>query len=310
MKISGEEQELKMLILIKKFLEYLTNQKRYSKHTVDAYGRELYFFEVFLRKYKAEIPTKKTLAELNLTDFRAYFSERKKNKISNATIARNISSIKSFFTFLKKNKEIQNHNIENLEHPKIPKKLPKAIDEKDIKKMILELEKMQKPTWIIDRNRAIIFLCWGVGLRISEALSLTKKMLQNDSILIQGKGKKDRIIPFLPIVKEVCKKAINSCPFPILEDKIFRGIRGGKMNPREAQRLLQYLRQAVGLPVHTTPHSLRHSFATHLLIKGTNLRILQKMLGHSSLSTTQNYTKITNVHLKNVYKKFHPKGKK
>ncbi len=299
-----------MLSLIQNFLEYLKNQKRCSIHTIDGYSRELYFLEAFLRSHLGEIPSEKNLEKLKLVEFRSYLSSRKKSGLSNATIARSISAIKSFFNYLKLHKKIKNIHIENLEHPKIPKRIPRAIDEIDIRKMILELENQNKPKWIIDRNRAVIFLCWGAGLRISEAISLTKEALQKDSMIIHGKGKKDRLVPLLPIVKETCLKAIKSCPYNILENDIFfKGMRGGNMSAREAQRLLESLRRSVGLPEHTTPHSLRHSFATHLLIKGTNLRALQKMLGHSSLSTTQNYTKITDSHLKSVYKKSHPRGK-
>lgn len=299
-----------MLNLIKDFIAHLSHQKRYSMHTVDGYQRELRFFEAFLRGHIGETPTDKTLKNLALMDLRSYLAHRKKEGASNTTIARSISALKSFFKYLSQHKNTRNIAIENLEHPKASKRLPRATDEIDIRKMIQTLETEQKDPWIIARNRALVFLCWGAGLRISEALNITSKNMQKDSLMIRGKGQKDRVIPLLPIVKEVCLKAIEMCPYSIEStESIFKGVRGGNMPAREAQRLLERLRRSVGLPEHTTPHSLRHSFATHLLTRGTNLRALQKMLGHSSLSTTQNYTKITNTHLQDVYAKAHPKMK-
>ncbi|MBN1783369.1 MAG: tyrosine recombinase XerC [Alphaproteobacteria bacterium] len=300
-----------MLSLIKEFMDHLAHQKRYSMHTVDGYSRELHFFEAFLRNHLGGVPGMQNLTELSLMDFRSYLAHRKKQGVSNATIARSISALKSFFKYLSQHKKINNTAIENLEHPKTAKRLPRAIDEIDIYKMIHALETEKNPPWIIARNRALMFLCWGAGLRINEALSVTAKDMQQETIQIRGKGQKDRIIPLLPIIKEVCLKAIEACPFGISgTEPLFKGVRGGNMPAREAQRLLERLRRSVGLPEHTTPHSLRHSFATHLLTRGTNLRALQKMLGHASLSTTQNYTKITDTHLQDVYAKAHPKMKK
>lgn len=291
---------------INDFLNYLLMQKRYSKHTYESYKSELGLFENFL-KQNALL----NLTELSLANFRTYLAFRKNKDISSATIAHSISILRSFFCYLARHKKIVNEAIESLEAPKKSKRLPRTIEVIDLEKMLQYLTEEKAPPWVQTRNLAIIFLCWGAGLRISEALGLRIDEVQSDRLMIRGKGQKERVVPLLPIVRHACLKAFEMCPFAHDSKETFlKGMRGETLNPREAQRMMVRLRGALGLPSDITPHSLRHSFATHLLARGTNLRSLQKMLGHSSLSTTQNYTKITDSQMQDVYAKSHPRMKK
>jgi integrase/recombinase XerC len=197
-----------------------------------------------------------------------------------------------------------------LSSPKLPKNLPRPLSENQILKFI-ELLDNEKNELVRKRNKALIYLFWGCGLRVSEALSLNKKQIDTDFLIILGKGRKERMIPLLPIIKEELNKwlLVRKKIFPIETDALFVSKIGNRLSPRYVQKFIEKIRNQIGLAKNVTPHSFRHSFASHLLMNGVDLRTLQLMLGHSSLSTTQHYLKITNKFADEVYKKTHPRAK-
>ena len=298
----------RMRYFIQSWLGYLQTQRRLSAHTLDGYSREIIFFQNFIQGHLGEEIDKKQLQKLTGADFRAYLAFRKNQKISDRSLARSVSILKTFFAFLQQKHDVKNDAISILRAPKIPKKLPRAIEESDVFSLLNALEAEDVLPWVVARNRAVLFFLWGAGLRIQEALNIQKKDVDRESLIIKGKGQKERVVPLLLLLRESAQEAIRLCPFEITQtDFIFRGVKGEQLNAREIQRLLLRLRRVVGLPEETTPHSLRHSFATHLLKRGTNLRALQKLLGHQSLSTTQGYTKISNTDLEDIYASSHPR---
>ena len=217
--------------------------------------------------------------------------------------------MKNFFQWLENSHNIFNAAISNLDSPKKDKKLPRPITINEIKKLFRAFENKKEKQWIISRNQAIFLLLYTCGLRISEALDLKTDMLPlNTSVLIKGKGKKERMVPIIDIANQAIENYKKHCPYPISNSEyVFLGIRGKRMSPRSFQKALERARGLIGLPSSTTPHSLRHSYATHLLNAGTDLRSIQKLLGHSALSSTQIYTQIEQKRLLQVYKSTHPR---
>jgi len=313
--------------LLKKFFTFLEVEKKYSSHTLISYRTDLFYFCDFLFHSKEKIVDKNMLQNLNLHDFRRWLSARLANHI-NASNARGLSSLRSFFRFLSKNNLLQNADIEKIKTPKIAKAVPKAVDGVDINKImmaicfddektknvnrdniLLESHKKPKEEWQIKRDLALLTLIYGCGLRISEALSITPKSLgNNDFLIINGKGNKQRMVPLLPIVRKRINDYLAKCPFkPLQEESLFFGARGKPYLARLFSRLLQNIRRNLNLAETITPHAFRHSFATHLLSAGGDLRTIQELLGHESLSTTQRYTKVDKDRLLGAYAKFHPR---
>ncbi|MBN2676235.1 MAG: tyrosine recombinase XerC [Alphaproteobacteria bacterium] len=294
--------------IIEEFLQFLKIQKRVSEHTLDGYSRELQFFFQFL---KGHFDKEIELTDLILSDFRSYLAFRKNQNLSDSSLARVVSILKTFFRFLERKKAIKNTAIILLRAPKKPKRLPRAVAEKDLFDMLHFIQKENLPSWVILRNQTLLFFLWGAGLRMSEVLGIKRQDLKQDILHLTGKGQKDRLVPILPLLNESAQEMLKAMPFDAQDaDFIFRGIQGKHLNPREVQRLLERVRRVMGLSEDTTPHSLRHSFATHLLQRKTDLRTLQKLLGHSSLSTTQIYTKISSADLEKEYLHAHPRMKK
>ena len=329
--------------LLEKFFLFLQVEKKYSAHTLLSYRTDLFYFLDFLFQTKEKVITKDILQNLNLHDFRRWLSARLENHI-NASNARGLSSLRSFFRYLHKNNLLQNVDIEKIKTPKIAKSVPKAVDEIDIDKIMdaicadnaeggdtksLNLAenntknsslangtiagsaklRRHKAEWQIKRDLALLTLIYGCGLRISEALSISPKSLaNNDFLIINGKGNKQRMVPLLPIVRKRINEYLVQCPFkPLQEQSIFFGARGKPYLARVFSRLLQNIRQHLNLPQTITPHAFRHSFSTHLLAGGGDLRTIQELLGHESLSTTQRYTKVDKARLLSAYEKFHPR---
>ncbi len=340
--------------LIEKFLTYLEVEKKYSPHTLISYRHDIFDFFDFIFQNQKKIVTKDIAQNLNLHDFRAWLAFRLQNHI-NASNARGLSSLRSFFRFLGKNNLLKNLEIEKIKTPKIAKALPKAVDEVDISKIMdaivdggdfclrknnvgedkndrgftssstvirasthvipaqagIFASKNHNPQnhWQTARDLALLTLIYGCGLRISEALSITPQILGgNDYLIIKGKGGKQRMVPLLPIVQKRIKEYLAISPYKPLQDQsIFFGAQGKPYQARVFSRLLQNIRRQLNLPETITPHAFRHSFATHLLEKGGDLRVIQELLGHSSLSTTQRYTKIDKSRLLSAYQQFHPR---
>lgn len=276
--------------VVKDWLQWLKNERRYSEHTVDAYARDLsQFFDFF------ETPqTIGSLSKMQISDFRRYISSRHCQLISKTSLTRKLSSIRNFFHWLNRKGIVQNSAVSILSSPKKDKVLPRALEIQQAKDLIEEAPNFEKENWQQLRDIAIFTLLYGCGLRISEAVNTNIGDFDNrDFLRIKGKGNKERIVPILPIVTRSINAYLEACPYSHNHgDPIFLGARGERISPRIIERQMEKIRNYMGLPSNLTPHSLRHSFATHLLANGTDLRSIQELLGHASLSTTQRYTEV------------------
>lgn len=296
-----------VISLIKDWQSWLSRERRYSDHTLDAYSRDLAGFFIFWTDYLRCTPQKDDLKNIDVRTFRAFLSHQNKRHLSKTSMAREISTLKSFFKWLNRNHVIDNTTITIISSPKKDKVLPKALDVDQTLNLLDAAGEFAKEEWQGLRDVAILTILYGCGLRISEALSLNIGDINHDDFLkIRGKGNKERIVPLLPVVKEKIDAYLTACPYNQKPgDALFLGARGERISPRIVQRTLEKMRIALGLPDNLTPHALRHSFATHLLAEGTNLRSIQELLGHASLSTTQRYTDVEIEHLKKEYQKAH-----
>lgn len=296
--------------LAEKFLQFLTIERAYSPHTVVSYRNDLnYFFET-LYKSRAKVIAKNDLENLAVADFRKWLASRAANHC-NSSSARAVSCLRSFFKFLNSNQLILNHQIERIKTPKVTKPLPRSVDYLDIKKIISAIEEGEnKVEWIAKRDLALLTLIYGCGLRISEALSISKKSLDaGDTMIVKGKRSKQRMVPLLAIVRERINDYLLTCPYLLppnkiaYEQSIFFGARGKPYSQRLFRAAIQKLRRKLNLSEAITPHAFRHSFATHLLEAGGDLRTIQELLGHEKLSTTERYTKVDRKRLLEVYQK-------
>ena len=303
------------IILEKHFnnwIDNLSNIRDLSENTVISYKNDIQKFLAFLETHLDSLPNINNLKKLEISDFRSFLSYQRSNGINSNSIARNISSLKSFFNHLIKENVIESSAISSLKSPKLKKSLPRPIDSKLAIEVIRCAETMEKEKWIGLRNKSILMLLYGCGLRISEALNLNYDDIDNqDHILIKGKGGKERIVLMMEYIKKGITDYITECPKEIrTEDPLFIGKRMNRLSPRIIQYALEKIRNSLSLPETATPHALRHSFATHLLDSGGDLRTIQELLGHSSLSTTQKYTKVETKKLYEAYSKSHPLAKK
>ena len=294
------------------WLNYLSNIKKLSQNSVISYKNDLSKFFMFFQDYIEKNIGLKEIESIKISEFRSFLTYRRNSEISSNSIARNISALKSFFRFLIKNNKIKESSVFNLKSPKLKKSLPRPINVDLAIQVIKQAEEIEDEKWIGLRNKAILILLYGCGLRISEALSLNYDDVQNeDHILIKGKGEKERIVPMMPYIKKGIENYLEACPKEIISgEALFIGKRFSRLSPRIIQYALEKIRTALSLPETATPHALRHSFATHLLDSGGDLRTIQELLGHSSLSTTQKYTKVETSKLLDIYKKSHPLAKK
>ena len=285
-------------------------ERNCSNHTLDAYGRDISAFLSYLTNHLGFQPGLGELEGLTITDFRGYLALRHNNGLSNTSTARAISTIRSFYKFLDGNEVLQNAAIKAVKTPKIARSIPKPLSQLEAKKAIDTIGKLHSTPWIAARDLAILILLYGCGLRISEALNLNVEDLPaGNSIVINGKGKKQRIVPILPIVTDSINYYINICPKNLHgEGPLFIGAQGERVNAGVIQRQVRKLRIILALPTTATPHALRHSFATHLLARGGDLRTIQELLGHESLSTTQRYTDVDLTHLIRVFQESHPRA--
>lgn len=293
------------------WLSNLKNLKGLSPNTISAYKRDIKKFILFLRNYLGNDPSIEDFKRLNNNSFRGYLAEQKNLGNSNVSIARQISSLKSFFNYLIKIKKFNSSPILNLKGPKQKKSLPRPIIADLAIQVIKEAKNIDDEKWIGQRNQTILILLYGCGLRISEALNLNYSNFTNeDYLIIKGKGNKERIVPMMDYIRKSIMNYLKTCPYEFTnDDPLFIGKRRRRLSPRIIQYALEKIRASLSLPETATPHALRHSFATHLLENGGDLRTIQELLGHSSLSTTQKYTKVENSQLLNIYTKTHPLAK-
>ena len=301
-----------MKIKLKEFVEewklYKINLRNFSENSIKAYSLDLKNFLHFSFQESEDI-LKSDLSNISSHTIRLWILSLRNKSIKASSLSRKISSLKNFFHWLESTHNIFNSAISRLEAPKKDKKLPRPLSVNDIKRLFSAFENKKEDQWIISRNQAIFLLLYTCGLRISEALDLKTNLLPlNTSVLVRGKGKKERMVPILNITNQAIESYKKLCPYPISSSEyVFLGIRGKRMSARSFQKALERARTSIGLPSSTTPHSLRHSYATHLLNAGTDLRSIQKLLGHSALSSTQIYTQIEQKRLLQVYKSTHPR---
>ena len=288
--------------------QWLKVEKNVSKHTLRAYQGDISQFVQFLSNHKARAISVGDVANANLSEFRSWMSRQTMNGRANASRARTLSGLKNFLSWMDKQGLAHNAAIKTVRTPKLPRKLPRPLHENQAFKV---LEETGDGDWVALRDRALFTLLYGCGLRIDEALSLNIVDLPRDGFLrVMGKGRKERQEPVLPMVTDALEKYRNACPYAEEGTRpLFIGEKNGKrLNQGVAQKAMRDLRRLLGLPETATPHALRHSFATHLLQNGANLREIQELLGHASLSTTQRYTDINAEEMLAIYKKAHPRA--
>lgn len=291
--------------IVNRWLEYLTSEKRVSPHTLNAYGRDFGDFITFIADYKGCTITLNTLASLSVRDFRAFLAALRAENLSARSTARALSSVRNFYRFIARTEGLENDAIKAVQGPKLPHRVPRPLTEEGAKSVIEAISDFAEEEWVAARDIAVVSLLYGCGLRIAEALSLNgADVPKGDTMRIMGKRNKERLVPVLPAVRDAIDRYMTLCPYAITEaDPLFVGKRGGRLNPRAIQSTMQKVRIALGLPESATPHALRHSFATHLLSRGGDLRTIQELLGHADLKATQVYTEVDSARLKDVYDK-------
>ncbi len=297
------------------FTNWLGNLKEVrnlSDNTLISYKHDVKSFIEFISTHTGSEVSIKYLNDMKISDFRSFLSYLRNKDISSTSIARIISSLKSFFNYLLDTNLIESTVVQSLRTPKQKKSLPRPISSELAIETIKHAQDMEKEKWIGLRNKSILMLLYGCGLRISEALNLNfEDINENDYLIIKGKGNKERMVPLMDYVKNDIENYIHECPKNFMkDDPLFVGKRLDRLSPRIIQYVLEKIRHNLSLPETATPHALRHSFATHLLDSGGDLRTIQELLGHSSLSTTQKYTKVETEKLYDAYSKTHPLAKK
>ncbi|MFN5383044.1 MAG: tyrosine recombinase XerC [Alphaproteobacteria bacterium] len=304
------DQELSFII--NNWAQYLKNIKRYSANTLKSYITDLYYFLAFFNQYRGHTVSRATLAGLSVQDFRAWLANRKLDDHKNSSNARALSVVRGFYKFLEKNYEIKNQELSLIKIKKVEKPLPKALNESSALLAINSIANMRGGNWIDARNKAILMLLYGAGLRASEALAIKLSDIQNGEkkiLNVLGKGGKEKQVYMLDEVHDAIERYINMCPHSTDHGVIFLGKSGKPLQSRVLRKELQNLRIILNLPDYTSPHAFRHSFATHLLAKGGDIRVIQELLRHESITTTQRYTKVDTSHLIDSYMMHHPSRK-
>ena len=293
------------------WLGMLAREKRLAALTVEAYERDTRQFFQFLTGHRGGPPGLAEVADLRQADLRAFLAWRRRDGVGARTVSRGLAAIRSFLRHLERKGLANAAGAAALRSPKLPKSLPRPLAAADALRVVSAGEQLAEEPWIAARNAAVLTLLYGCGLRISEALGLAAGQFDRGegAIRVTGKGGKTRLVPLLPVVVEAVESYRRMAPMrPPAGEPMFRGARGGALSPRIVQRLVEHLRGVLGLPATATPHALRHSFATHLLAAGGDLRTIQELLGHASLSTTQVYTAVDPTRLLAAYHAAHPLG--
>ncbi|HUN42715.1 MAG TPA: tyrosine recombinase XerC [Acetobacteraceae bacterium] len=294
------------------FLDWLAMERRASALTVEAYGRDLASFIGFLTQHLGGEPDVAALATLRPTDFRAWLAAEAGDGASNATRARHLAAVRSFFRWLARRRGVDNPAVRLISTPRAKRPVPKALPPDQARAVAEEAGEVSDRAMVQARDEALFTLLYGCGLRIAEALALNVRDAplpgSDASLRVVGKGSMTRIVPVLPAVRQAVAAWLALHPSPTPDAPLFIGVRGARLDPAVAQRTLRLFRRLRGLPEHATPHALRHSFATHLLEGGGDLRSIQELLGHASLSTTQRYTSVETARLMEVWRKAHPRA--
>ena len=281
-----------------------------SANTVEAYRRDVLDYIAFMAAHSGAPQGLSALSRVTISDMRAWMAHTRSADVGARSLARKLSAVKSFTRWLAEREGFEPTAVLATRAPKFQRKLPRPLAEDAARAMIDRVELQARHDWVAARDMAVVTVLYGCGLRISEALSLTGADLPLPSVLrITGKGNKDRIVPVIDAARDAVARYAKLCPHPLEADQpLFRGLRGGPLNPRAIQKVMEQARMQLGLPASATPHAMRHSFATHLLNAGGDLRAIQELLGHASLSTTQAYTAVDTARLMQVYEASHPRA--
>lgn len=296
---------------LREWLVFLRAEKNMSPHTIRAYGGDVAQFITFLAHHLGHAPNIDDLSAVDLRAFRAWMARRTMDGAAAASRARSLSGVKNLLRWMDRHGIMHNPAIAIVRTPKKPRKLPRPLHEKQAMRILGQVLPGGDMDWTTHRDRALFTLLYGCGLRIDEALGLDIRDLPRDGFLrVMGKGRKERQVPVLTIVEDMIATYRRVCPFAETPDRpLFMGARGKRMRQQIAQKALREMRVGLGLPETATPHALRHSFATHLLQNGANLREIQELLGHASLSTTQRYTEVDASELLKTYAAAHPRAR-
>ena len=300
--------------MVRAWCGWLAHEKRQAELTVKGYRSDLFGFLGFCAEHRGGTPSLEQLAGLKIIDFRAWLAARHRDGTAKASIARGLAALRSFYRYLDRQHGLHNPAIKALRTPRQEQRLPRPLTSEQAEDLVNQAPAASREDWIGKRDTALLLLLYGAGLRIGEALGLDRGMIGGDAaslrqLTITGKGGKQRLVPMLPIIGAALSDYLAACPFP-LGDKspLFVGLRGKRLQPALVRRHVQALRQMLNLPESATPHALRHSFATHLLTDGADLRTIQELLGHASLSTTQSYTSLDGERLMRLYRTAHPRA--
>lgn len=294
-----------------RWLQGLLQERRLSDNTVEAYERDTRQFLTFLTGHIAGPPRLSDISTLRPADLRGFLAQRRKGGAGARTLGRGLAGLRSFLRYLERSGLANAAGAAAVRSPKQPKSLPKPLTDREALNVVTTEAQLAEEPWVAARNAAVLTLLYGCGLRISEALDLTSGDFAGapTSLRITGKGGKTRIVPLMAVARAAVAAYLKLCPYhPGADEPMFRGTRGAKLQPAIIQREMQKLRGALGLPDTATPHALRHSFATHLLAGGGDLRTIQELLGHASLSTTQVYTGVDSTRLLEIYDRAHPRA--
>lgn len=281
-----------------------------SDNTLEAYRNDLLGFFNFVTRHFGEQTGLSPIKSITPSDMRAWMASERKRGVSTRSLARNLSAVKSYFRWLGEREEFEPTAVLATRSPKFQKKLPRPLGQDAARAMIDTVKMQSNEAWVSARDTAIVIVMYGCGLRISEALSLKiSDTPLPETLRIVGKGNKERIVPVLAAARGAVNQYTQLLPFELEpSDLLFRGVRGGPLPARAVQKVMERSRMQLGLPATATPHALRHSFATHLLEAGGDLRAIQELLGHASLSTTQAYTAVDTAHLMEIYNRAHPRA--
>ena len=294
------------------WLEHLAKERRASPRTVEAYAFAGGRYISFLERHRGEALSLADMGTLAPSEIRAWLANLRQGDqpLSPRSLSQALSAIRTFHKFLDRRLDTPNAAIALVRGPRVVPSAPRPVSEDQAAGLLAEPAfDPDRDDWEVSRDQAVLTLLYGCGLRISEALGLTPRQAEDPVLSITGKGNKTRLVPLLPVAKAAMAQYRELCPFALSpSEPMFRGVKGGPLNARNIQLLIARLRGALGLPETATPHALRHSFATHLLANGADLRVIQELLGHASLSTTQVYTEVNRAHLLAQYRKAHPRA--
>ena len=296
---------------VSRWLDDLRAVRGATENTLTAYRGDIVEFVSFMTAYKSEPQGLGALSRLSVSDMRAWMAQTRSDGVGPRSLARKLSAVKAFYRWLAERENFEATAVLSIRAPKFQKKLPRPLAEDAARSLIDTIEVQSEEPWVSARDVAVATLLWGCGLRISEALSLRGADAPlGASLRITGKGGKERIVPVLPAAQQAVARYTAICPFDLEapDAPLFRGVRGGALGPGTIQKVMARARMQLGLPASATPHAMRHSFATHLLNAGGDLRAIQELLGHASLSTTQAYTAVDTARLMEVYSRAHPKA--